>query len=110
MTNTELDTIDAAASLIAKEMFGITKQTNKHFTLHGDEVYMVAFGIGPKNESNPKGTYVYWTWYKGDKPYGGLMICDLKTKYDAIDYYQTATQNAVDTINEVLNNESFNGQ
>ena len=106
----EYEKIDSSASLIAKEMFGIRRQVNKHFNLYREEVYMVAFGYGAKTELNPKGFYCYWTWFKNEQPYGGLMNCELKTKYDGIDYYQTAVQNAVETIDEVLRNEGSDGK
>jgi len=99
-TPEEYQKIDAAASLIAKEKFGITKQKNKHFILKDGEVYMIGFGNGPKNDSNPKGFYAYWVWYK-ETPYGGLLNCELKDKFDSIDYFQACMQNAEATIFEI---------
>lgn len=106
-TPQEYKTIDASASLIAKEQFGITKNKNKHFITHPkypEEIYMIGFGDGPKNESNTQGFYSYWVWYHDHKPYGGLLNCVLKDKYDAIDYYMSCTQNAEDSITEILKN------
>ena len=101
---TEFLAIDASASLIAKEKFMIYRQTNKHFLLSKDkEVYMVGFGYGPKTEDHKSGFYCYWVWYQAKEPYGGIVNCELKNKYDAIDYYETCRQNAEETISAVLN-------
>lgn len=103
-TPEEYQKIDASASLIAKENFGITKQKNKHFIKHPthNEIYMIGFGMGPKTDSNLKGMYAYWVWYKDHTPYGGMLNCELKDKFDAIDYFQSCLQNAEDTITEVM--------
>jgi hypothetical protein len=95
--------IDASASLIAKEKFKITRQKNKHFVTHPNgEVYMIGFGFGQKTVDNPKGFYSYWVWYQDKEPYGAMVNCELKDKYDSIDYFQTCKQNAEATISEVL--------
>lgn len=96
--------IDASASLIAKEKFGIRRSRNKHFVVHQEsgEIYMIGFGLGAKTDANPKGFYAYWVWYKGDEPYGGMLNCELKDRFDSIDYFQSCLQNAEATIAEVL--------
>lgn len=102
---TDYQVIDASASLIAKEKFKITRQTNKHFiTSPEGEVYMLGFGFGPKTIDNEKGFYFYWVWYQDKEPYGAMVNCVLKDKYDSIDYFQSGIQNAEATIAEVLKN------
>lgn len=94
--------IDAAASLIARENFGIRRQMNKHYVLHRGEVYLVGFGFGQKTEGNPKGFYAYWVWYRDKVPYGAMVNCELKDRYDSIDYFQSCIQNAEASIDAVL--------
>lgn len=102
---TDYQVIDASASLIAKEKFGIKRQKNKHFVTSPEgEVYMIAFGFGPKTPDNEKGFYCYWVWYQNKEPYGAMLNCELKDKYDSIDYFQSCIQNAEATIAEVLKN------
>lgn len=104
ITPEEYQKIDASASIIAKEQFGIKKQKNKHFIKHPThpEIYMVGFGDGAKNDNNEKGFYAYWVWYQDKKPYGGMINCVLKDKYDSIDYFMSCMQNAEATIDEVI--------
>jgi hypothetical protein len=104
-TPTDYETIDASASLIAKEKFGIKSQKNKHFVVEpkSGEVYMIGFGFGHKTPDNLKGFYAYWVWARKGEPYGAMVNCILKDKYDAIDYFQSCIQNAEQTITTVLN-------
>ena len=109
ITPEEYKTIDASASLVAKEMLGITKMRNKHFLTHPThptEVYMIGFGDGAKTEGNEKGTYAIWVWYRDKTPYGASINCVLKDKFDSIDYFMSCIQNAEATINEVIKNET----
>jgi len=102
--------IDASASLIAKEKFNIKKQVNKHFLVEpsSGQVYMIAFGNGEKNETNPKGFYAYWVWYFNEEPYGGLINCVLTDRYDSIDYFVSCMGNAEETIKTVINAKEEN--
>lgn len=104
--------IEASASLIAKEKFNIKKFSYKRFILKDEDIYMIGFGNGEKTESNPKGFYAFWVWYKDNEPYGGMLNCELKDKFDSIDYFQSCIQNAEDTIKAIneKTNESTNGQ
>lgn len=107
-TPQEFEQINGSASLIAKEKFGITKNTNKHFVRHPKfptEIYMIGFGNGTKSDENLKGFYSYWVWFHKE-PYGAMINCELKDKFDSIDYFQSCIQNAEDTIETVLNHEN----
>lgn len=101
--NNDYQKIDASASLIAKEKFGITKQKNKHFITEANtnEVYMIGFGNGPKTDTNPKGFYAYWVSYHKEEPIGALINCELKDKYDSIDYFMSCIENAEATIRQL---------
>jgi len=103
----EYQKIDASASLIAKENYGIKKNRNKHILIHPqfpNEIYMIGFGDGEKTENNAKGFYAYWVWFHKE-PYGAQINCELKDKFDSIDYFQSCVQNAEATITEVLKQE-----
>lgn len=104
ITPEEYQKIDSSACLIAKEQFGFKKLKNKHFIKHplNNEIYMVAFGDGPKVDNNPKGFYACWVWYYDHKPYGGMINCELKDKFDSIDFFQACIQNAEATITQIL--------
>lgn len=106
---TEVKEVEVVAFKFAKEHFKITKNQQTYFLLHEGEIYMIAFGTGEKTEANPKGKYCYWLWVHKEVPYGALLNCELKTKFDSIDFFESAKNNAEQTISKILH-ESPNDQ